>query len=97
MFRNFMKKNALLPIRGKFSNRQDRIGTVSAKRMNRRFYKGKGVKVGGKVNRKGIFIKDPSKITTIIAPENMSAFNLGPYVEHNTRAEEVDMEEVTAS
>ena len=43
------------------------------------------------------FIKDPSKITTIIAPENMSAFNLGPYVEHNTRAEEVDMEEVTAS
>ena len=48
MLRNFMKKNALLPIRGKFSNRQDRIGTVSAKRMNRRFYKGKGVKVGGK-------------------------------------------------
>ena len=52
-----------------------------------------------KISKKtfGNFIKDPSKITTIIAPENMSAFNLGPYVEHNTRAEEVDMEEVTAS
>ena len=53
-----MKSATSLPVRGKFSRRQDRIGAVSVKRMNRRFYKGKGVKVGGKVNRKGIFIKD---------------------------------------
>ena len=48
MLRNLMKKNAaLLSIRGKFSYRQDRIGIVSAKRMNKRAYQGNSVKVGG--------------------------------------------------
>ena len=43
-----MKKNAaLLSIRGKFSYRQDRIGIVSAKRMNKRAYQGNSVNVGG--------------------------------------------------
>ena len=83
MLRKFMK-NAL-PIRGKFSRRQSRIGTVSAKRMNRRFYKGKGINIGGKINSKGIFIKDKNKINKILAPENMNDFKLGPYVEHATK------------
>ena len=48
MLRNLMKKNAaLLSIRGKFSYRQDRIGIVSAKRMNQRAYQGNSVNVGG--------------------------------------------------
>ena len=48
MLRNLMKKNAaLLSIRGKFSYRQDRIGIVSAKRMNKRAYQGNSVNVGG--------------------------------------------------
>ena len=91
--RRLIKATALLPTRGKFSRRQNRIGTVSAKRMNRRFYKGKGIRIGGKVNRKGIFIKDPAKITTIIAPEDMSNFELGPYVEHACSLESASLKE----
>ena len=80
-----------LPLFGKFSRRQNRIGNTTPKRMNRRYYKGKnGRSTGGKLNSKGIFVKDQSKIMTIIPPKNYRSeqFHLKPYVE--TNAKELD-------
>ena len=70
-----------VPVLGKFSRRQNRIGNTTPKRMNRRYYKGKGARKGGTVNSKGIFVADVSKRMTIVPPENLAEFKLGPYVD----------------
>ena len=49
--------------------------------MNRRYYKGKWARKGGTVNSKGIFVADVSKRMTIVPPENLAEFKLGPYVD----------------
>ena len=75
-----------LPVLGKFSRRQNRIGNTTPKRMNRRYYKGKGARKGGRVTSKGVFVADSSKRITIIPPNNLADFQLGPYVDPATPA-----------
>ena len=81
--RRVVLSRPFLPVRGKFSKRQDRIGNTTPKRMNRRYYKGKGANKGGFVTSKGVFVRDASRIMTIIPPD-LTDCKLGPYVEHGT-------------
>ena len=81
--RRAVLSRSFLPVRGKFSKRQDIIGNTTPKRMNRRYYKGKGANKGGFVTNKGVFVRDASRTMTIIPPD-MTDCKLGPYVEHGT-------------
>ena len=63
--------------------------------MNRRYYKGKGARKGGRLTSKGVFVADASKRMTIIPPENLADFKLGPYVDPTTPAVDSSLENLS--
>jgi hypothetical protein len=69
----------------KWNKRALRRGTLNSKMGNMTYYKGRGARNEGTHTTKGGYVVRPERLLRIVAPANLEAFPLKPYVHTQTR------------
>ena len=69
----------------KWNKRALRRATMTSKMGNMDYYKGRGARNEGTHTNKGGYVVRPERLLKIVAPANLDAFPLRPYVHTMTR------------